>query len=61
MKKKTLLVLAIIMALLTTFLIYAGFAFIPPSRDAMILICVLSFCGYSASYIYYLTFKEQKS
>lgn len=61
MKKKTLLVLAIIMALLTTFLIYAGFAFVPPSRDALILICIMSLCGYTGSYIYYLTYKEQKS
>jgi hypothetical protein len=48
------------MAVLTTLLIYAGFAFIPPTKDALILICILSFVGYSASYIYYLTFKEQK-
>lgn len=62
MKKMSLLLsLAITMAVLTTLLIYVGFAVLSPSKESMILLSILSLCGYSGSYFYYLSYKQQKS
>lgn len=60
MKKNIQLAYSITMALLTTLLIFAAFAVIPPSMTNLVIICLISLCGYMASYVGYLGYRSHK-
>ena len=61
MKKLSLLIVSIMMVILTTLVIGVCFCYINPTKTNLFLICMISLAGYLTSYIYFLSYKEQKS
>jgi hypothetical protein len=60
MSKTILLASSIILAILTTVMIFLCFCFLNANKTSLIVICTISLAGYLTSALYFLSYKEQK-
>lgn len=51
---------AIMMVVITLAVIYICFAFLPPERNSLLVVCGVSVAGFAIAYLYYETYRQTK-
>lgn len=59
-RRKFLLFMTILMIVITTIVMFLGFACLPVSRQSFILITILNMLGYATAFCYYEAYRKME-
>lgn len=60
MNRNNYLFSAIMMVIITLVIIYICFAFLPPEKNSLLVVCSVSVAGFALAYMFYETYRQTK-